>query len=77
MAEVHKNTALELLKLSPVDKLDLADWLRQKAREELDRDEPGEGSTVAEATAALLAVRGLDKASRALVVNQIIKETAW
>ena len=76
MVQLKAGTIAELRRLSPVEKLEAAEWLRQEAREQLEKLEPGEGSTAAEATAALEALRGLDKASRALVMDQIRREEA-
>lgn len=76
MLELRKNTVAELLRLSPMEKREAAAWLRREAREQEEREEPGEGSTVAEATAALEALRSLDRESRALVIAQAWREEA-
>lgn len=71
--KLSKKTVEELMKLSPVAKLDAADWLRQEAQKQ-QMDDPGEGSTVAEATLALEALRGLDKESRDMVISFVLNE---
>ena len=62
MLELRKNTVAELLRLSPMEKREAAAWLRREAREQEEKEEPGEGSTVA------------DKGSRALVIEQARRE---
>lgn len=71
--ELRKNTVAELMRLSPEEKREAAAWLMRESLEQV--EEPGEkGSTVAEATAALEALRSLDKYSRGLVVEQVMRE---
>ena len=73
---LKKNTVAEILRLSPEEKREAAAWLRREAREQEGKNQgPGdEGSTVAEATAALEAIRSLDEYSRGLVVEQVRRE---
>lgn len=73
---LKKNTVAELMRLSPEEKREAAAWLRREAREQEGKNQgPGdEGSTVAEATAALEALRSLDKYSRGLVIEQVRRE---
>ena len=72
MVTLRKNTVAELMRLSPADKLEAAEWLRREAFEALaGDDEPGEGPTAAEIAAVMDDLRALDHDSRGLIMRVI------
>lgn len=67
------STIAEILDLSPVEKIQAAEWIRKEASEQFKKD-GCDTSTVAEANAALQAFRDLDKQTRRLLIEFIIRE---